>query len=374
VLAFLGALTGVVDVSPAIADNAPMWESPVGLTPGADTLVRMQSEEVSVQILERGAAVVAAVEASFDMHNPGPAAQLLVGFPDFAYSGFPTSDSFSPVKFTPANLTKFRAWTDSANFSPQKRQVAVGRLGGSEWFVWSMPYAAGQIVRVHVAYEQKLAEQSDSPGYLPIVHATYVLRTGALWAGTIGSATVTFTAPNGGAFVGAENTTESNDSRLVWYFADFKPTFDPDAVYVFRAPWQELRSAEDGVNGADAAPADYLRAALAAQRVLGRDGSYGQPSALVQRYASTMRTWAWQASELGTAAAWEAVGDAEHYAAMPVGKNHGELNCWPDAGAAAYDRAADLGSASATEKRADLDATVTWMKNVGVLDALQSCD
>jgi hypothetical protein len=57
-----------------------------------------------------------------------------------------------------------------------------------------------------------------------------------------------------------------------------------------------------------------------------------------------------------------------------VGKNHGELNCWPDAGAAAYDRAADLGSASATEKRADLDATVTWMKNVGVLDALQSCD
>ncbi len=364
--ALFAAITGMMTVSAAAADNAPMWESPVGLTPGAATTVRMQSEDVSVQIVERGAAAVAVVDATFDMSNPGSSAQVLVGFPDFASSALATTDSYSPVTFTPANLRNFRAWTDSANFSPQERHVGTGQFGGSDWFVWSMVYPARRVVRVHVSYEQKLDEQSNGPWYRPIVHATYVLRTGALWAGTIGSATVTFTAPNGGGFVGADNTVESSDSRLVWHFTDFKPTFDPDAAYIYRAPWQELRSAEAQAGTPDAAPGDYLRAAQAALRVLGRDGPYAEPAALVQRYASTMRTWAWRASDLGTADAWEAVGDVEHYAAMPMGKNHGELACWPDAGAAAYDRAAEVGSASAADKRADLDATVAWMTSVGM--------
>jgi hypothetical protein len=350
-----------------------MWESPVGLTPGAATMVRMQSEDVSVRIVERGTTAVAVVEATFDMHNPGPAAPLLVGFPSFAYGALQATDSFSPVMFTPTNLSNFRAWTDSATFSPQKRQVAAGQFGGSDWFVWSMPYPARDVVRVHVAYEQKLNEQFDSPFYRPIVHATYVLRTGALWAGTIGSATVTFTAPDGGGFVGADNTTESSDSRLVWHVTDFKPTFDPDAAYIYRSPWQELRAAEAGAVSAAAAPADYLRAAQAALRVLGREGPYAQPPTLVDRYASAMRTWVWKASELGTADAWEAVGDVEHYAAMPTGKNHGELACWPEAGAAAYDRAAELGSASAAEKRTELDTAVTWMNDVAFMDAPQPC-
>jgi hypothetical protein len=363
----------MVGVPAATADNAPMWESPVGLTPGAATAVRMQSEDVSVQIVERGSAAIAVVDATFDMNNPGQAQRLLVGFPNFVYGALPSTDTFSPVFFTPANLTNFRAWTDSANFSPSERQVAVGQFGGSDWFVWSMPYPANQVVRVHVAYEQKLNEQLESPFYRPIVHATYVLRTGALWADTIGSAIVTFTAPDGGGFVGAENTVEASDARLVWHFSDFKPTFDPDAAYVYSGPWQELRAAEARVNAPDAAPADDLRAAQAALRVLGRDGPYGEPPALVARYASAMRTWAAQATDLGTPEAWEIVGDVEHYAAMPTGKSHGELACWPDAGAAAYDRAAALGSASAAEKRADLDTAVTWMKNVAMLDPIQPC-
>jgi hypothetical protein len=249
----------------------------------------------------------------------------------------------------------------------------MGQFGGSDWFVWSMPYPARDSVRVHVSYEQKLNEQFDDPSSRPIVHATYVLRTGALWAGTIGSATVTFTAPDGGGFVDAENTAEASDNRLVWHFTDFKPTFDPDVAYIYGAPWQELRSAEAGVNSASAAPADYLRAAQAALRVLGRDGSYAEPAALVDRYASVMRTWAWKSTDLDTADAWEAFGDAETYAAMPTTKNHGELACWPDAAGAAYDRAAELGSVSAVEKRANLDAAIKWMTDVAHMDAPQPC-
>jgi hypothetical protein len=369
----LVALAGLLGVPAATADNAPMWESSVGLTPGAATTIRMQSEDVSLQIVERGSAAVAVVDATFDMNNPGPMTRLLIGFPNFVYGALPSTDAFSPVFFTPANLTNFRAWTDSANYSPAIRQVAVGQFGGSDWFVWSMPYPPKQLTHVHVAYEQKLNEQLDSPFYRPIVHATYVLRTGALWADTIGKATVTFTAPDGGGFVGAEKTAEASDSKLVWQFSDFKPTFDPDAAYIYRAPWQELKAAEARVAAPDAAPADFLRAAQAAIKVLGTDGPYAQPPVLVERYAAAMRSWANKATELGTPEAWEIAGDVEHYAAMPTTKNHGELACWPDAGAAAYERAAALGSASAAEKRASLDTTVIWMKDVAFMDPVQSC-
>jgi hypothetical protein len=331
----------------------------------------MESENVSVQVVERGSAAVAVVDATFVMTNPGPAVQLLVGFPNFADSALVQTDSYSPVMFTPANLVNFRAWTDTTNFIPAKKQVAVGRYGGSEWFVWTMSYPPGQTL-VHVSYEQKLAEQPDSPWYRPIVHTSYVLRTGALWAGTIKSATVTFSAPNGGGFVGAERTTQASDSQLVWRFTDFKPTFDLDAAYIYRRPWQELRFAEAAVND-NAGPGEYLRAAQAALRILGRDGPFGQPPTLVQRYATAMRAWAWRASELDGADVWEAIGDVEHYAAMPTGKHHGELACWPEAGAAAYEQAAALGSTSAADKRSELDATVLWMQSVPYLDPIESC-
>lgn len=355
-----------------LADNAPMWESPVGLTPGAPTGVRMQAEDVSVQLVERGSAAIAVVDATFDMTNSGPTTQMLVGFPNFAGSALPTSDTYSPVMFTPANITNFRAWTDTANFVPTTRRVATGQYGGSDWLVWNMSYPRGT-TRVHVSYEQILGVQSDSPWYHPIEHMSYVLRTGALWAGTIGSARVTFDAVNGGAFVGAEQTVQSTETHLVWQFSDFKPTFDPDAAYVYRAPWQELQSAQAGLGSESAGPAEYLRAAQAGLSILGRDGPYAEPPSLVQQYAGALREWAWKASELDTAEAWEAVGDVEHYAAMPTGKNHGELACWPDAGAGAYERAAELGSTSAADKRADLDSTVAWMQDVAYVPPLQSC-
>jgi hypothetical protein len=242
----------------------------------------------------------------------------------------------------------------------------VGRFGGSEWFVWTMSYPQGKPTRVHVAYEQKLDEQVDSPWYLPVVHASYVLRTGALWAGSIGHAKVTFVAPNGGGFVGADHALEASSDRIVWDFEDFKPTFDLDTAYIYAGPWQELQAAETAATAENASPEANLRAAQAVLRVLGTRGSYAQPPALVQRYADAMRQWAWKATSLDTAPAWEALGDVEHYAASPSTKNHGELSCWPEAGAAAYERAAELGSASAAEKRADLDDTVTWMQSVGL--------
>jgi hypothetical protein len=326
----------------------------------------MQAEDVSVQVVERGSAAVAVVKATFDMANPGATAQIMTGFPSFAGSAVPASGTYTPtnnVMFTPANISNFRAWTDTANFTPTKKTVKTSQYGSSDWFVWNMSYPRGT-TRVYVSYDQKISPDlpPDSTFSPSFTNVSYVLRTGALWAGTIGSAHVTFDAPNGGIFVDSEKTTEASDTHLAWQLNDVKPTFDPDAVYVYRKPWQELQAAQAVLATGGAAPSDYLRAAQAALSLLGTGGPWGEPPTLVNRYASAMREWAWNASQLDSAEAWEAVGDVEKYAAMPDHKNHGEFACWPDAGAAAYDRAAELGSTTAADKRADMDDTLSYMQ------------
>src|SRR5579871_6339545 len=80
-------------VSVTLADNAPMYETPFGLEPGVkDTTVRMASEQVDVQVIERGDAAVAVVNATFNMSNSGPAVQVLTGFPNEIYDPSPGSD------------------------------------------------------------------------------------------------------------------------------------------------------------------------------------------------------------------------------------------------------------------------------------------
>src|SRR5688572_7352565 len=69
---------------PVAADNAPFWESPVGLTPGQpDARVRMRAESVDIQVIERGGGVFAVVDATFSMLKHGPDIRMKVGVPNF---------------------------------------------------------------------------------------------------------------------------------------------------------------------------------------------------------------------------------------------------------------------------------------------------
>src|SRR5215212_4217534 len=71
----------------ARADNAPMWETPVGLAPGnPGSLVQLRSEQVDVEIVELETSVVLDVRAVFDMVNHGDDVDLLVGFPSWTLS------------------------------------------------------------------------------------------------------------------------------------------------------------------------------------------------------------------------------------------------------------------------------------------------
>jgi hypothetical protein len=88
---------------------APVYETPEGVAPGAlNTTVRMLDEQVDVQVVEKGPAAVAVVTTTFDMINDGPAAEIMTSFPD---EYFAAHCCF--LEFTSANITGFRAWTDT---------------------------------------------------------------------------------------------------------------------------------------------------------------------------------------------------------------------------------------------------------------------
>ena len=62
VLCLLAVLGLAGSTTPAAADQAPFWESPVGLVPGnPDIQVRMAAETVDVEVVERGDEIHAVV-------------------------------------------------------------------------------------------------------------------------------------------------------------------------------------------------------------------------------------------------------------------------------------------------------------------------
>lgn len=386
--ALFGASGGYV-----AADQAPFWESPVGLTPGhPDARVRMASETVDIQVVERPDGVFAVVDATFSMLNEGPDIRMKVGFPNWVADLF---KEFSPVVFTPANLQEFRVRSRGVEYAVTEEKVELGRWGGGPWLLWEMDYPSGRLVDVRVSYEQTLTRPSWDGTYVqPYVLPMYVLRTGALWAGTIGQATITMTAPSGGAFlggpelaaynrkligrldedeledrytltwpslrevIGADRATERSETRLVWRMRDFEPDRDVGTTYILRDAWTGLRDGEAAVATGTASADAYVRAARAALRVLVWMGRTLGPRSLVERYAAPARAWAWAAAMLDPehAGAWEAVGDVERWWAG----SERFLQCWPTRGAAAYRRAIELGSPTASQRLEEMFATAEW--------------
>ena len=388
--------------SPTTADQAPFWESPVGPMPGhPDNRVRMEAETVEIQVVERGEAVYAVVRATFDMLNRGPDVRLKVGFPSWVQDVLlsatdespPPQSMFSPITFQEVELASFRVWTDEAEYQVVEQLIFLGEGDryGKKWLMWEMPFPSGRPVRVNVAYEQRLDYEWEPERHY--VQPMYVLRTGALWDGTIGEATITLAAPSGGAFLGgpelfssrqddgtvrttpdagtflsADEATDATPTHLVWQLRDFEPDRDVGTTYVLASTWRALQEAEAAVAAPSPTADDYLGATRTALGVLSDWGPHGRPRTLVERYAAPVRAWAWRAVALAPerAEAWEAVGDVEFWHAMPAQKHHGELACWSSVAAEAYERASTLGSTTAAERLRQLAdarehrATLQW--------------
>src|SRR5262245_19783017 len=202
----IGLLWLFAAAAPVLADQAPFWESPVGLVPGnPDIQVRMAAETVDVDVVERGDEVHALVKAAFTMVNDGADARVKVGFPASTTSLFdrfvePDAEgrrfADAPVMFSPSALRAFQVFVDGQELRSWQQDVpAAAQAGfGADWLMWEMSFPAGQTTRVDVAYEQVLSNRPQDR----VVQPMYVLRTGALWSGPIGEATVTMRAADGG--------------------------------------------------------------------------------------------------------------------------------------------------------------------------------
>jgi hypothetical protein len=371
-------VTGVLvallaSVSPAgvQADNAPMWESPEGLAPGIpNSRVQMAGETVRIAVHENAAGVVADVEASFDMLNPGPDAQMLVGFPNAAWEVLFANNrdaAFSPVTFQA--IQNFRASSPLGQYAPAMRKVGgSGPFKDSSWFVWNMVYPGGKPLRVQVTYQQQLLSfnmySSDypAPSSLPV---SYVLRTGALWDGPIGSAVITMSATDGGGVIPVLPATQNADGQLTWSMTNFEPTEDIEAVYVRGAKWPALKAAEASGSQPTASATDLVQNARTVLDVfvgatdsdlwLIRLAQSNRTPIMTQHYLPIVRGWVQRAiqAEPDNIAALELAGDLDQGA---VTEKHGWLTCWPTAAAAEYQQAADLGSDVAVARLKDMQS------------------
>jgi hypothetical protein len=396
-----------------LADQAPFWESPVGLLPGSpDSRVRMAAEHVDVRVVERGDEVRAIVSATFDMVNEGPDVSMIVGFPASTTSLF---DQFAapdaegrrhadaPVMFSPQALRAFSVSVDGRELRSWRQDVpAAASAGfGPDWLMWELALAAGQQARVDVAYEQVLTDRPNQT----VVQPMYVLRTGALWADTIGDAVVTFSAPDGGAFVGGPElfagvrgdgatityprtdqvygpsvAAESAPTRLVWRFRDVEPTGDVGTTYVRAEAWKRYADAAALASEPGASAAQFRDAAAGALAILSGanpcagpsgdtciGGPYQVPRGLVDQLADPARQRAVQARNLAPDDAQTLLtyADLEYWFAMPRHKHHGELGCWPSDAVDAYQRAADLGADRAGARIEDVREAARAVRRLG---------
>lgn len=381
---------------PARADSAPMWQSPIGLTPGLpDNRVQMIAETVDIRVVERDGSARAHVTATFDLLNHGPEVSMKVGFPTYAMSILMHSpeDHYSPVASMP-DLDGFVARADETTYRVKQEEVITrpGDRYGDAWYVWEMTFPSERMVRLLVSYEQALTWQGDDD--TAWAQPMYVLRTGALWDGPIGEATITMSTSSGGVFfggpevfltpertlpepgdvLGPSQAMEASPTRLVWKLHDVEPTQDVGAVYIFGAIWDALRAGEEAMVTSSNSASDYLKATRAALRVMSTSGPdlipmgpAFAPKATVDRFAPQVRRWAARGVALAPddATAWLVFGDVEVWFARPGGHHADELACWPTNAVDAYRRAIGLGSQAAVNRLEALDEIRSWMHDLG---------
>ena len=403
------------------ADQAPFWESPTGLAPGGPGLqVRMAAETVDIQVVERGDEIHALVKASFSMANDGPTAQMKVGFPATTVSLFdelaaPDANgrrfADAPGTFSRQALREFQVSVGGqpVESSWQKVPAAADAGYGADWLMWEMAFPQGQTTVVDVSYEQVLTER---PGQR-VVQPMYVLRTGALWAGSIGEATVMIRAADGGALIGgpelfvgldgrggtatypraeqvygAADAVEVSPTQLVWRFRDLEPTRDVGSTYVRSSAWRAYTNADLALAGSGFSDVRLLReVASTALDILGGptpcgsgedmvclNGPHRVPRGLVDLLAQPDRERARRALELAPddPDALLTFGDFEWWFAMPLQKHHGELRCWPSAGVDAYERAKSAGAGGALPRLLGLRASARQVRMYGGA-VIQTC-
>jgi len=234
---------------PAGADDTSLHRSAEGVRPVYEAQVRMVEETVLIKLAE------GIVDVTFVFENQGPATDLLVGFPllpsveNMPYTRWDADEDAE----SQLGYEDFTVWVDGEEVEswreegiepdpslesdsggePEQSGETPLRNGPDwqedmfypEWQVFDLHFEAGQRRTVRHTYRTP-PHWFQSPWS---VEFTYVLRTGANWAGTIGRAEVVVDlagldlAQLRGA--SPDNFTVS-DNHITWLFWDFEPEYD----------------------------------------------------------------------------------------------------------------------------------------------------
>ena len=220
-------------VSIAAADDGSVWT--VG---GSVRLmkehgsIRMVSETVRARVSKQ----VIEVDCVFTMKNEGPADTVLVGFPD------------GPMDED--RISSFRSWVDGVEVKCRRKPDAESSDAES-WWTKRVVFPRGAVRTMRDHYKV-------SPSWFPIDHRRsfhYILRTGASWKGTIGSAEIVATLD--GIPLGWVSGTDPEARRVGrsfrWSFRDFEPGSadgSPESVsLVWRLPEHEWNAEESDTLG-----------------------------------------------------------------------------------------------------------------------------
>lgn len=242
------------------ADIAPPLQPP-GANPGpadfTETDIQMSFESVTITVEETGRlyygtkdaeTVNAHVVATFAMDNPHTdEVPMDVIFPMTNIHGYGDGRMAYPKiqNFNVSANDKQLLWEVVTTPNPQ---------GENEepimWAKFKVKFLTGELTFIDISYDVQ------STGYLPIASFSYVLETGAGWAGPIGEVYLTLVLPyeateenvligNDAYFgMGGENNPapELSGNEVQWYWKDLEPTHEDNWAVVIFAPhiWQEV--------------------------------------------------------------------------------------------------------------------------------------
>lgn len=162
------------------------------------------------------------VEVVFYFYNTGPETDLQIGFPNVANYG--------------KSLYDFKAFQYPDRIEYEVEEKPGGQMPGLDQYMyermysWTMHFDEGERKALLVTYRFYNTTMTENDGG----SASYILKTGALWKGKIGSIDVSVEFPEKAAYhelTASPSGYYYNGSGIEWHFEDIEPDFDLDIFY-----------------------------------------------------------------------------------------------------------------------------------------------
>lgn len=210
---------------PIYADDTNLGRTPDGVFPLQENDVIMEAEEITVD-LEKNS-----VECIFVFHNTGKKKSVYMGFP-----GQLEGLNHENINVVDLEIRNFKTFINGKKL-PVTREKSIKKdtlehlnmQAYSEFFTFNVPFEADESITIRNTYD--FTPTYDSIGN---VYSGYVLETGAMWKGTIGSAKVTFKLGN----IKPYNIEKLNPggfkfegNTLVWERNNFEPKYNLKVTY-----------------------------------------------------------------------------------------------------------------------------------------------